>query len=439
MKKLLSLLLTLALLTTLLAACGAPAEDTSTAPASEGTTEPATEDSAENDERIELTMWGGWSGDQVAQLDEQLAAYNESQDMYTVKYVVQDAMEEKLLTAIAGGELPDILLWDRYNTSVYASRGALASIDDLIAQDNIDLGQFFAPAVDEMNYDGSQYGLPLLVDARILFYNKDMFAEAGVDPDSIKTWDDLETAAVQLTKRNGDVLEQAGMSLKDVGLFNIWITQAGGKLVDDSTTPPTTAFNSDAGLSVVNFWDTMLNEHKVYDLGFEDGFGGNGFKAGKVAITYDGPWALADYTNAGINYGVIANPTGPNGDQGAFMGGFGLAMPEGGDNQEGAWDFIKWWTTQPENGVNFAQISGWIPANIDAASDPYFTDSEYYNVFVEVMNYASIRPKTSGYSDVEGLALIPQLQLWQAGEISAQEALDNAQSQGDQIFADNAE
>ncbi len=440
MKKALSLFLTLLMVVALFASCSSTATESTPAPTDDTQSEDTQSSSAETTgtEKIELDMWGGWSGDQVAQLEEQLQGFNDSQDMYTVKYMVQDAMEEKLLTAFAGGgDIPDVLLWDRYNTGIYASRGALDPIDDLIERDSLDLGQFFAPSVDEMNYEGEQYGLPLLVDARILFYNKTMFEEAGVDPDTIKTWDDLETAAIALTKRNGDVLEQAGMSLKDVGLFNIWITQAGGELVDGSVTPAKTAFNSDAGLSVLNYWDTLLNEHKVYEIGFEDGFGGNGFKAGKVAITYDGPWALADYTNAGIDYGVIANPTGPNGDQGAFMGGFGLAMPKDGENRDAAWEFIKWWTTIPENGVKFAQISGWIPANLDATNDPYFTENEYYKVFVEVMSYASIRPKVGGYSDVEGLALIPQLQLWQSGEITAQEALDAAQSQGDQIFADN--
>ena len=65
-------------------------------------------------------------------------------------------------------------------------------------------------------------------------------------------------------------------------------------------------------------------------------------------------------------------------------------------------------------------------------------DDEILKVFSETMLYAHIRSKVSGYSDVEGLALIPQLQKYVAGEISAEEALSAAQSQGDQILADAA-
>lgn len=444
MKKLGALAMAVLLLLTGLGACGTDNDSTNTdivdetSSANDSKEESANAESA-SAEPQEIVMWGSWSGDQIAQLEEQIAVYNNSQDKYVVKYVMQEALEEKLLTGIAGGDLPDVLMWDRYNTSVYASRGALEPIDNLVARDDVDLSVFYEAAVDEATgADGKLYGLPLYVDVRILFYNKSMFAEAGVDSESIKTWDDLEEAAVKLTKRDGDKLVQAGFSLKDCGLYNIWSKQAGASLVDDSTTPATTAFNTEEGLSVLKFWDKLLNEDKVYELGFEDSYGGDGFKAGVVAIAYNGPWALSDYNNAGIDYGVIANPVGPNGDTGAFMGGFSLAMPAGSKNKEGAWDFMKWWTTQPENEVNFSKISGWLPANVEAAADSYFAEDEYLSVFVDVLGYASIRPKTLGYSDVEGLALIPQLQKFVAGEITAEDALAAAQEQGDQIFADYA-
>lgn len=397
-----------------------------------------TEADAGNGEVVELTMWGSWGGDQVGQLEKQLESFNSSQSQYHVTYAVQDSMEQKLLTAIASNEVPDIVLWDRFNTGVYAPKGALAPLDDYIARDSVDMSQFYAPAVDEMTADGVVYGIPLTVDSRILFYNKDLLEEAGVDPASITDWDSLREAAIKLTKWDGDKLVQSGFSLKDVGLFNNWIGQAGGKMIDDSTNPPTAAFNTEAGLKVLEYWDQLLNEDKVYQLGFEDGFGGDGFKAGKVAITFNGPWTLESYREAGLNFGVIGQPTGYNGEKSAMMGGFGLIIPKGAKNSDGAWEFIKWWTMQPENGVEFCKISGNLPANVNAAQDPYFMDDEILKVFSETMEYAGIRSKVFGYSDLEGLALIPQLQKYVAGEITAQEALDNAEKQGNQILSDAA-
>ena len=401
----------------------------------------ASEDAGEagNGEVTELTMWGSWGGDQVGQLEKQLESFNSSQTQYHVTYAVQDSMEQKLLTAIASNEVPDIVLWDRFNTGVYAPKGALAPLDDYIAKDNVDMSQFYAPAVDEMTANGVVYGIPLTVDSRILFYNKDLLEEAEVDPASITDWNSLRDAAIKLTKWDGDKLVQSGFSLKDVGLFNNWIGQAGGKMIDDSTNPPTAAFNSEAGLKVLDYWNQLLNEDKVYQLGFEDGFGGDGFKAGKVSITFNGPWTLESYKEAGLNFGVIGQPAGYNGEKSAMMGGFGLIIPNGAKNPDGAWEFIKWWTMQPENGVEFCKISGNLPANVNAAKDPYFMDDEILKVFSETMEYAGIRSKVFGYSDLEGLALILQLQKFVAGEITAQEALDNAEKQGNQILSEAAE
>lgn len=435
-KKALALMLTVAVTIALFAGCGGTKTDkTDSNGVTTGTKDNAGEDKGEV---IELTMWGGWGGDQVSQLEKQLESFNNSQDKYHVTYMVQDGMEQKLLTAIASNEVPDIVLWDRFNTGVYAPKGALAPLDEYIKKDNVDMSQFYAPAVDEMTADGVVYGVPLTVDSRVLFYNKDLLKAADVDPASITDWNSLREAAIKLTKWDGNKLVQSGFSLKDVGLFNNWIGQAGGKMIDDSTTPPTAAFNTEAGLKVLEYWDQLLNKDKVYQLGFEDGFGGDGFKAGKVAITFNGPWTLESYKEAGLNFGVLEQPKGYNGEKSAMMGGFGLVIPNGAKNPDASWEFIKWWTMKPENGVEFSKISGNLPANMEAAKDPYFMEDEILRVFSETMKYATIRSKVFGYSDLEGLALIPQLQKYVAGEITAKDALNNAEKQGNQILADAA-
>ncbi|MGM0123432.1 multiple sugar transport system substrate-binding protein [Enterococcus sp. AZ194] len=384
-------------------------------------------------EKEQITFWGSWSGDQVAQLNELIGQYNDSQEKYTVTYKVQDNVEEKLLTGMAGGEIPDVILWDRFNTGMYAEKNALLDLDDLISKDNIKLDDFYEETVKEMNYKDKQYGIPLLVDNRSLFYNKKLLKEAGVEPPT--NWDELLSAAEKTTKWEGKKLVQAGFSLDDVGLFNIWIQQAGGSVVSQDGTK--TSFNSPEGKAVLEYWQTLLNDKKVYQLGFNDG--SDAFAAGKVAMAYNGPWALSDYDKVdGLDYGIVPPVTGPNGDKGASTGGFGLVIPKTAKNQKGAWDFIKWWTTKPENGVEFAKISNWLPANKVAAQDKYFTENEKYKAFIETMDFAKIRPTVAGYSDVEGLALIPQLENIVSGKSSINEGLEKAQEQGDKILKEEA-
>ncbi len=222
-------------------------------------------DNSGNGKVTEITMWGSWSGDQVGQLENQLKTYNECQDKYHVTYAVQDGMEQKLLTAIVSNQAPDVVLWDRFNTSVYTPKGAFTQLDDMVAKDSVDLTKFYEPAIDELTYDSKLYGIPLTVDTRILFYNKAMFKEAGVDPASITDWESLRQAAIKLTKRDGDKLVQAGFSLMDVGLFNNWIQQAGGKMIDDSAAPAKTAFNSQAGLRSIT---SFLNYQSIRGVAF---------------------------------------------------------------------------------------------------------------------------------------------------------------------------
>ncbi|MFI8526240.1 ABC transporter substrate-binding protein [Promicromonospora sukumoe] len=380
----------------------------------------------------EVTFWGSWSGAQAKQLQAQADAFNESQDEYEVTYVGQELVEEKLLTALASGSVPDVVLWDRYNTPLYVPKNALAPLDEYIAADGVDTAQFYEQAMGELVVEGETYGLPLLVDNRSLFYNTELLADAGVEPPT--DWDSLKKAAEAVTGQDGGKLSVAGFALDDPGLFNIWLRQAGGQMFSDDGA--TTAFNSPEGLEVLEFWQGLLDAG-VYEPGFGEGV--DSFAEGSTAIKYDGPWALTALDEAEVDYGIVQPPVGPDGGQGAGMGGFGLVIPSGAQNPDGAWEFMKWWTTQPANGVDFAKISGWIPANVEAANDPYFTDDDRYQAFIETMEYAQVRSNIPGASDVEGKALIPALEKFLGGETDAATALKEAQELGDRILADNAQ
>ena len=356
-----------------------------------------------------------------------------------ITYQYIDSMEQKLLTAIAGGETCDVVLWDRFNTSTYAPKGALLALDDMVAADGVDLATFFAPTVDELTYDGKLYGLPTMVDARVVFCNIDLLNEVGVDYTTILTWDDLHAAAVAATKRdeNGS-LTQSGYVMNDLGLFSAYLYQAGGQLINAETDPPTCAFNSEAGLAVLNFWDLMLNQEKVYEVGFNEAYNGQAFIAGKAAMMVSGPWDLNNVLDTGINLGIIACPAGPGGTSATGLGGFGLAIPALSQHAREAMDFIEWWACSAENSLLFTKINGYLPANVKAAEDPYIADNPYLRALFGAFQFGRIRPKTAGYSSMEQLAMTPQWQLFVNGEITAQEALTNAERQGNTVLAEAA-
>ena len=393
---------------------------------------------ASAEEKIELTMWGGWSGDSIAQFDEMLEAYNQSQDKVHITYQYVDSLEQKLLTSIAGGDTCDVVLWDRFNTSSYAPKGALLALDDMIAEDGIDLDMFFAPALDELVCDGKTYGLPTMVDTRVLFCNIDLLEEAGVDYKTITNWDELEKAAIAATKFDDDGnMIQCGYDMHDLGLFSAYLWQAGGELVNADTDPATIAFNSEAGLKALNFIYKLQNEDHVYEVGFNEAYNGQAFIAGKAAMTVTGPWDLNSVLAAGFRLGIVPCPAG-DGGYASSMGGFGLAIPALAEHPREAMDFIEWWACNPENSVLFTKINGYLPANKEAAEDEYIKGNEYLSAMFDAFQYGRIRPKVLGYGSMEQLAMTPNWQLFMNGEISAEEALQTGEEMGNSLLEEAA-
>lgn len=364
-------------------------------------------------------------------------AFNASQTAVRVEHVVQQDMVTKFLTAATSGQVPDLMIWDRWQTANYAPRNVLHAIDDRLAADAVDRAQFYEQALLELTNQDKLYGLPLTVDARALFYNKAHLQAAGLQPPT--TWDELAAAAKAMTLRDGEALTRSGFSLGDVGLFSMYLHQAGGNVLNADNTA--TAFNDDKGIAVLDYWKSLLDAG-VYEVGFDTGLaeGQDAFVTGKVSMLYTGPWIISTYQKYGtdLDFGVVPPVTGPNGDKGAGLGGFGLVITEGSKNKDAAWAFVKWWLADVTNAVTWGTTSRNIPGNRTAAQDPVFTGDEHIGPVVTTLDFATIRPPVAGYAPMETDALIPNLQLFMEGSQSAGDTLSKAQEDGDRILRENS-
>lgn len=386
-----------------------------------------------------IILWGDWTGDGERQINTMVNAFNASQNAVRVRYVPQQDIITKFLTAATSGQVPDVIVWDRFRTALYAPKNVLAPINDYLTRDRINIRDFYPEAVKELSYGGKIYGLPLTVDARAIFYNKKLFAEAGVQPP--RTWAQLEQAAIKLTKRDASgKLVRSGFLMNDPGLFNMYLQQAGGSMLTPDGTK--TNFNSAAGLSVLSFWDRMINKNKVYELGFGQGEANaqDPFVTGKAAMIYTGPWSIDGYRKYGkdLDFGIIPPPAGPTGARGSVMGGFGLAIPQASRNKDAAWTFVKWWLADPKNALLWGKTSNNIPGNLKAVNDPYFQNDPFWKPMTDTLRFARIRPPVPGYPPMEGNALVPNLQLFLEGKQDARTTLRKAQEAGDRILRDNA-
>lgn len=362
MKKTLASLLVLVLLFSLMA-CGV---DTSSKQTDQGSQAPSSDTTdvspkkPDDGEIVTVVLWGlnpmaVGSGNQ-----ELIDAFH---DLYpnikldpqttpgTGGYATQDVA--KLLAAIAAGTPPDITTLDRFTAAQFAARGALTSLDEYIEASNLNLDQFYDYAVDEITFDNQVWALPTSIDCRLLYWNKDLFAKAGLDPETPpNTWEQLlEYSEILTIKDEQGNFEQIGF-IPNYG--NSWLYlygfQNGGKFLSDDG--KTALLNAPEIVEALEFmvkgYDILGGAEKVnaYAATFQ-AEANDPFITGQVAMKIDGNWVLNGIGRFGpdLNFGVALPPTPTGQNKITWSGGWSWAIPRNAKNVKEAFEVIKWLVT----------------------------------------------------------------------------------------------
>ncbi len=302
-KRLLAIILALALLMVLLAACQTADSDTGTtdeAPTSEGTTSESTDEATEGEDANLRFMW--WGGDtRHAQTIEALELYmaNNPGTRIEFEYTGWSGYFDKLLTQIAGNNAPDIVQLSYTSVSEYVYRDQLLSLSDAIDDGTFRVENLNEDLLGVYNYDGNLYAVPSGINAQLLYYNIDMFDELGVDyPTSGMTLDeyyDLGRTVNDAARAAGNedfyglnafTADYAGF---DVAFQRMILDFGGNMWTQDSSAA---AFNSDAGLQTLAY----------SNIPFEEGF------APPLELTKSNPDGISDFA-IGRTSMVIANAT----------------------------------------------------------------------------------------------------------------------------------
>lgn len=218
----------------LLTACGAPAQTDGGAAAMSA---PATSGASNT---ISWSVWGSaeeLAGHQAV-AGQFMAAHPEI--AVQIRHTPCDAYHDKLKTIIAAGDsanIPDVIFLAN-DFSRYAEAGQLENLTPWVEKTGYDLADYWPTLVERATIDGKLYGLQRDLDLRLLYYNKDLLAAAGVAyPADDWTWDDWAAAARKLTEvqPNGRVARQ-GLGM-ETGKWGMLLTQSGGAYVDDVSNP----------------------------------------------------------------------------------------------------------------------------------------------------------------------------------------------------------
>jgi ABC-type sugar transport system permease subunit/ABC-type glycerol-3-phosphate transport system substrate-binding protein len=385
--------------------------------------------------KVKLIVWGMEQSDESQGQDAAVEEFMRRHPNIDVRLLSMGAGEmnpQKLMTSIAGNVPPDVVRQDRFTIGDWASRDAFRALDDLIARDRIKAGDFYHACWQEALYRGRVYAIPYGTDDRALYWNRDLFRKAGLDPDKPpRTWSELVAYAKLLTKRRPDgSFDQIGFIPNyGQGWMYLWSWQMDGEFMsrDGAKCTLDNPRTRQALEWVVSVYDLLGGADAIN--AFSSTFLGDQldpFYTGKVAMKIDGNWVLNSIARWAphLDFAVAPAPVPDarlrreppfNNNDPAYItwsGGFSLAIPRGSPHVEEAWEFIKWMTGVESNLIanreqrryNLSIGRPFVPnmsANIPAdeavfkafaPEDPKFR--EPLRLFMDMMDVSKFRPVT---------------------------------------------
>ena len=293
---------------------------------------------------------GTWeSGDALEPWNNAIAAFHEEYPDIEVKLEpVPQEYGTKLLAQMAAGTAPDVYQVGDGDVARFVREGIVEPLDPYINGDNpLDMSLFF-PAVAEFGQIGGEtYLLTKDYSPLVLYYNKDIFDEAGVPyPTEDWTWDDLLDAAQKLTTE-----DRWGIQLP--GHWGDWLwhrgiqpllAQNGASLISEDGTMVEGYMNSEKTVEALQWYVDLFLKHKVAPTREDvDSYAGvDLFANGIVAMVWTGRWPLKDWKAIeGFNFGTAGLPAGPAGKGNALCWA-GFAINSASQNKEAAWTFLKY-------------------------------------------------------------------------------------------------
>jgi len=308
--------------------------------------------------------------------------------------------EESITAAITAGNAPCLI----FNTSPAAvpgfqKQGGLVNLSEFEDGDSYITERSGDLAEQYRSEDGDFYQLPWKANPVMIFYNKDMFQQAGLDPESpaLSTYE--EFLATSRTLVEAGVSEYAINPSPTSEFYQSWFdfyplyaAQSGGTLlVEDGKA----TFNDENGKAVSDLWRTMYEEK----LSGNEAYQGDSFADGISAMAIVGPWAIAVYGDS-VNWGAVPVPTesgtAPE-ETYTFSDAKNIGLFTACENKGTAWEVLKFATSEEQDGI-WLEETGQMPLRQDltATYPDYFEANPAYTQFgdqasrmIEVPNVAN--------------------------------------------------
>ncbi|UBU17590.1 extracellular solute-binding protein [Nonomuraea gerenzanensis] len=309
-----------------------------------------------------------------------------------VKYVnvPSDQAQNQFQTAAqAGTGAPDVIRSEVAWTSQFASLGYLQPLDGSRAVDQAE--DFLPGPLSSTKYDGKTYAVPQVTDTLALIYNKRLLKEAGHE-EPPRTIAELKQTALDVKAKT----DAEGLALNVDAYFLLpFMYGEGGDLLD--VTSKKIVVNSPANVKAMETVVDLMSSGAAPKPAITDSYANamTALKEGKVAMIYNGPWALSEIYQGKefqdkANLGIAPVPAGSV-KAAAPTGGWNLAIYAGSKNIPAAYEFVRFMTTA-EAQAKIAKEISLLPTRTSAYSNPDVQGNADVAVFKPIMDTAVPRP-----------------------------------------------
>lgn len=394
-----------------------------------------------------ITIWYSTNEQEIAWAEDVVEAWNADHpdEQVTAAAIPSGkSSEDAIGAAITAGNTPCLV----YNTApaavpAFQKQGGLVNISTTFDDGESFITERSGDAADGFRSpDGDLYQVPWKANPFMLYYNKDVFAAAGLDPENpeLATYDDVLTAAAAIKESGAAdfVLYPPASGDYTNSLFDFYpffLANSGGtQLVSDGAA----AFTSDEGLETLEFWKTLYAEGYSSAEAYSGDAWAGPFADGVSAMGIAGPWGAGAFDGK-IDYGIVPLPT-ADGTAAEETYTFGdsknVGLYTSCENKQTAWDFVKF-SMDADNDLALLETTGQFPirGDIDTIAADYLASNPVLATFaasvpltVDVPNVADATEMWQTFRDAWGQAV-------QAGEGDLEETFSTAADKIDALIA----
>lgn len=344
---------------------------------------------------VEIEYWQYVFDTRVQAMDQLIANFEQANPDITVRHQTfpYADYQTRVVAANVAGQGPDVVQLFYGWVDNFVDGGLIQPLDPAVFPTEEIEADFF-PIVSAMERDGQYYGLPTAVRSLALFYNKNLFEEAGLDPESPpETLEELLSAAEATVKRDGGGnITSVGIAMGMAAQDHQWwreglVRQFGG--VPYSEDGRTVAYDSEEGIAATTWQADLYRTHGVTQIGFMDEPQA-AFRAGMAAMTIDGTFRLGAFESIdSFEWGVTELPANEEGMRSNYASYFANAIGARaeGERLEAAEKFLQYISSEEAMAV-WLDVVGELPAREAAALTEENLADPIYGPFLRGLEYA---------------------------------------------------